>query len=187
MAQHRQGAALDVVRQDELAAAPRIVATQEGRVMVSNGETAYVRGDLAGARNFTVFRQSKPLLDPTSKEVLGYEAGYIGTADLVRTDGTSPVGGLPVPATFVITTARQEAGVGDRLVPVPARDYSAYMPHAPAAAIGGQVISVYGDAITGGQNHSLRFAKAHFARSQIGDHHCHATDELFWLIGGLDA
>jgi len=86
-----------VLSQDELAAAPRIVATQEGRVMVSNGETAYVRGDLAGARNFTVFRQSKPLLDPTSKEVLGYEAGYIGTADLVRADGTAPVGGLPVP------------------------------------------------------------------------------------------
>ncbi|OYU74987.1 MAG: peptidoglycan-binding protein, partial [Burkholderiales bacterium PBB5] len=148
-----------VLNQDELAAAPRIVATQEGRVMVSNGETAYVRGDLAGARSFTVFRQSKPLLDPTSKEVLGYEAGYIGTADLVRTDGTSPVGGLPVPATFVMTTARQEAGVGDRLVPVPARDYSAYMPHAPAKAVGGQVISVYGDAITGGQNQIVSLSR----------------------------
>jgi LysM repeat protein len=148
-----------VLSQDELAAAPRIVATQEGRVMVSNGETAYVRGDLAGARNFTVFRQSKPLLDPTSKEVLGYEAGYIGTADLVRADGTAPVGGLPVPATFVMTTARQEAGVGDRLVPVPARDYSAYMPHAPSTAVGGQVISVYGDAITGGQNQIVSLSR----------------------------
>jgi hypothetical protein len=148
-----------VLSQDELAAAPRIVATQEGRVMVSNGETAYVRGDLAGARNFTVFRQSKPLLDPTSKEVLGYEAGYIGTADLVRADGTAPVGGLPVPATFVMTTARQEAGVGDRLVPVPARDYSAYMPHAPSTAVGGQVISIYGDAITGGQNQIVSLSR----------------------------
>ena len=31
---------------NELDAAPRIVATQEGRVMLSRGETAYVRGDL---------------------------------------------------------------------------------------------------------------------------------------------
>jgi hypothetical protein len=37
---------------DALDAAPRIVATQEGRVMVSRGDTAYVRGDLGGARDF---------------------------------------------------------------------------------------------------------------------------------------
>ena len=67
-----------VLSQDELAAAPRIVATQEGRVLISRGETAYVRGNLAGARSFTLFRQSKPLRDPLSNEVLGYEAGYIG-------------------------------------------------------------------------------------------------------------
>lgn len=141
-----------VLSQDELAAAPRIVATQEGRVLISRGETAYVRGDLAGARSFTLFRQSKPLRDPLSNEVLGYEAGYIGTADFVRADGQSPVNGLPVPSTFVMTSARQEAGVGDRLAPVPPRDFSAYVPHPPARPVGGRVVSVYGEALTAGQN-----------------------------------
>ena len=141
-----------VLNQDELASAPRIVATQEGRVLISRGETAYVRGDLAGARSFSLFRQSKPLRDPISNELLGYEAGFIGTADFVRADGTAPVSGLPMPATFVMTSARQEAGVGDRLAPVPARDYSAYVPHAPSAPIDGRVVSVYGDALTAGQN-----------------------------------
>ena len=141
-----------VLSQDELAGAPRVVATQEGRVMISRGETAYVRGDLGGARSFTLFRQSKPLRDPTTNELLGYEAGYIGTADFVRAEGTSPAGGLPVPATFVMTSARQEAGVGDRLAPVPARDYSAYVPHPPAAPMAGQVVSIYGEALTAGQN-----------------------------------
>jgi len=141
-----------VLSQDELAAAPRIVATQEGRVLISRGETAYVRGDLAGARSFTLFRQSKPLRDPLSNEVLGYEAGYIGTADFVRADGQSPVSGLPVPSTFVMTSARQEAGVGDRLAPVPPRDFSAYVPHPPAKPVGGRVVSVYGEALTAGQN-----------------------------------
>ncbi|MDO9284536.1 MAG: LysM peptidoglycan-binding domain-containing protein [Aquabacterium sp.] len=148
-----------VLSQDELAGAPRIVATQEGRVMISRGETAYVRGDLGGARSFSLFRQSKPLRDPTTQEVLGYEAGYIGTADYVRTDGTSPVGGLPVPATFVMTSARQEAGVGDRLTPVPARDFSAYVPHPPAAPMAGQVISVYGEALTAGQNQIVAISR----------------------------
>ena len=141
-----------VLSQDELAGAPRVVATQEGRVMISRGETAYVRGDLRGARSFTLFRQSKPLRDPSTNELLGFEAGYIGTADFVRAEGTSPAGGLPVPATFVMTSARQEAGVGDRLAPVPARDYSAYVPHPPAAPMAGQVVSIYGEALTAGQN-----------------------------------
>ena len=141
-----------VLSQDELAAAPRIVATQEGRVMVSRGELAYVRGDLGGARNFTLFRQSKPLRDPLTNELLGHEAGYIGTADFVRADGQAPVSGLPVPATFVMTSTRQEAGVGDRLAPVPPRDYSAYVPHPPAQPVDGRVVSVYGEALTAGQN-----------------------------------
>ena len=141
-----------VFSQDELAGAPRIVATQEGRVMVSRGETAYVRGDLRGVRSFTLFRDSKPLRDPSTGEVLGFEAGYVGTADLVREEGVAASDGLPVPATFVMTSARQEAGVGDRLAPVPARDFSAYVPHPPAAPMNGQVITVYGEALTAGQN-----------------------------------
>ena len=137
---------------DELASAPRIVATQEGRVMISRGETAYVRGDLRGARSFTLFRESKPLRDPINGELLGFEAGYVGTADFVRAEGTAAVSGLPVPATFVMTSARQEAGVGDRLAPVPPRDFSAYAPHPPAGAMDGRVVSVYGEALTAGQN-----------------------------------
>lgn len=141
-----------VLNQDELAAAPRIVATQEGRVLISRGETAYVRGDLGGARSFTLFRQTKPLLDPLTRELLGHEAGYIGTAEFVRAEGTSPVNGLPVPATFVMSSARQEAGVGDRLAPVPARDFSAFVPHPPAVPIDGRVVSIYGEALSAGQN-----------------------------------
>ena len=141
-----------VFDQNELASAPRIVATQEGRVMVSRGETAYVRGDLQGARSFNLFREAKPLLDPSTREVLGYEAGFVGTADFVRAEGTAAGNGLPVPATLVMTSARQEAGVGDRLAPVPQRDFTAYVPHPPAGPMTGQVVSVYGEALNAGQN-----------------------------------
>ena len=141
-----------VFDQNELASAPRIVATQEGRVMVSRGEIAYVRGDLQGARSFTLFREAKPLFDPSTREVLGYEAGFVGTADFVRAEGTAANNGLPVPATFVMTSTRQEAGVGDRLAPVPQRDFTAYVPHPPASPMNGQVVSVYGEALNAGQN-----------------------------------
>jgi len=141
-----------VLSQDELASAPRIVAAPEGRVLISRGETAYVRGDLGGARSFTLFRQSKPLNDPLSNEVLGYEASFIGTAEFVRAEGTSTESGLPVPSTFVMTSARMEAGVGDRLAPVPARDFDAFVPHPPAAPLDGRVVSIYGEALSAGQN-----------------------------------
>jgi LysM repeat protein len=141
-----------VFDQNELASAPRIVATQEGRVMVSRGETAYVRGDLRGARSFTLFREARPLRDPSTNEVLGFEAAFVGTADFVRAEGTAASNGLPVPATFVMTSTRQEAGVGDRLAPVPPRDFSAYVPHPPASPMNGQVVSIYGEALSAGQN-----------------------------------
>lgn len=141
---------------DELATAPRIVASQEGRVLMSRGETAYVRGDLKGNRDFRVFRDSTPLVDPDTGETLGFEARYVGTAEFVRDGGVQ--GSLDgksaqiVPATFRMTSIRQEAGVGDRLAPVPQRDYEAYVPHAPAQALKGRIVSIYGEAISAGQN-----------------------------------
>ncbi|HSW03676.1 LysM peptidoglycan-binding domain-containing protein [Aquabacterium sp.] len=145
-----------VLDSDELASAPRIVATQEGRVLVSRGETAYVRGDLKGAREFRLFRESKPMIDPESGQVLGFEAGFVGTAEFTRAGDTRPTAdgknAVEVPASFRLTSVRQEAGIGDRLAPVPQRDFSAYAPHSPAGAIAGQIISIYGEALTAGQN-----------------------------------
>jgi hypothetical protein len=139
---------------NELATAPRIVAAQEGHVNVAKGDTAYVRGDLNGVRDFRVFRSPRPLTDPTTGQVLGYEAAYLGTAELVRTGGTTDETGktLPVPDTFTLTEVRQEVGVGDRLAPMPARDFSSYVPHAPAQPIAGQIVSIYGDGLNAGQN-----------------------------------
>ncbi len=136
---------------NELDRAPRIVATQEGRVMVSRGETAYVRGDLQGARDFRLFREPRPLLDPATRELLGFEARYVGTAEYQRA-GSEGNGGAVVPASFVVSSTRLEANVGDRLSPVPQRDLTAYAPHAPNAPLEGLIASVYGDALSAGQN-----------------------------------
>ncbi len=138
---------------NELATAPRIVATQEGRVMASRGETAYVRGDLGGARDFRLFRELKPLLDPITREVLGFEGRYVGTAERVR-DGAEAVGDgrSVVPATFTVTNAKIEAIVGDRLSPVPQQELVAYVPRAPDAPVEGRIVSIYGDGLRAGQN-----------------------------------
>jgi hypothetical protein len=140
---------------NELEAAPRIVASQEGRVLLSRGDTAYVRGDLGTTREYRLFRQPRPLLDPTTRELLGFEASYVGTAEYLRQGGETQDedGKLEVvPATFAVTSIRQEAMVGDRLAPLPAQDFSAYAPHAPDHDISGRIVSIYGEALTAGQN-----------------------------------
>ena len=140
---------------NELETAPRIVATQEGRVMVSRGETAYVRGDLGGARDFRLFRELTPLIDPETREVLGYEGRYVGTAERQRAgEGVASASdrNVVVPDTFKVTTTRLEAGVGDRLSPVPQQELVAYVPHAPLAALDGRIVAIYGDGVNAGQN-----------------------------------
>lgn len=140
-----------VLNTNELATAPRIVAAQENRVWMTKGELAYARGEFTADTEYRIFRQAKPLLDPVTKEVLGYEAAYVGTADVVR-PGSNAGSPQEVPTTLKIGVARQEVGVGDRLAPIPARGYTSYMPHAPSAPVDGLIVSVYGDAINAGQN-----------------------------------
>jgi len=78
---------------ETFAQAPRIVAmANRDRVLVANGDRAYVRGPeqmplLKGGglpTEFRVFRTATPLKDPISGEILGYEGQYVGKANLAR-------------------------------------------------------------------------------------------------------
>ncbi len=146
----------------ELAAAPRIVGTQEGRVVLTKGDLAYVLGERNGVNDWRIFRAPKKLTDPTTDEVLGYEAAYVGKAEFVRAAADMPKGGednLRVADTYTVVDSRLEAGIGDRLAPVPAREYSRYAPHAPAGEIYGQIVSIYGDGLSAGQNQIVSLNK----------------------------
>ena len=149
-----------VLNGNELATAPRIVSAQENRVWMTKGDRAYVRGDLTpNIDAYRVFREPRPLRDPVSKEVLGYEAVYVGTADLTRAGTPATASTKEVPATLTLTLNRLEAQPGDRIAPIPPRSYTSYVPHAPAGAIDGYIVSIYGDAITAGQNQIVALNK----------------------------
>ncbi|KDB52182.1 peptidoglycan-binding LysM [Sphaerotilus natans subsp. natans DSM 6575] len=145
-----------VLEADELDNAPRIVAGREGRVLLGRGDTAYVRGEMPPLRNWRVFRQARPLLDPDTKALLGYEAAFVGSAEYVRPGSVTPSADGKtqeiVPGTVVLTTLRQEAGAGDRLAQAPTRDTTNFVPHAPSAPIAGRIVSIYGDGMSAGQN-----------------------------------
>jgi hypothetical protein len=125
-----------VVEPDGLEKAPTIVGTQADRVILSAGNSAYVRGiGAAKEESWYVYRRGAPLVDPDTNQTLAYEAIYLGTARLER-DGE--------PATVVLTSAWQEVGAGDKLVPAGAPQVVNYAPHAPAANIRGRVIAIHG-------------------------------------------
>lgn len=140
---------------DVMATAPRIVAAQEGHVLLAKGDLAYARGDFGSSTDFRILRTSRVLRDPSTNEILGYEAPYVGAADLIRpAEERTRADGKPeiVPATLRIRQVKQEVGIGDRLAPAPARDLERYVPHAPEKPLEGRIAAIYGDALNAGQN-----------------------------------
>jgi hypothetical protein len=77
----------------------------------------------------------RPIADPETKNILGYEAYYLGTAQ--QNESGSP-------ATFEITSAKEEISRGDRLMPAAPPPLINYVPHAPDQLVDARIISVYG-------------------------------------------
>ena len=174
-----------VVDDDTFQRAPRIVAlANQSRVLVAKGDRAYARGPADAPlllapglpTDFRVFRTARPLKDPVSGEILGYEGQYVGQARLARGESESdeavgvayhpprtPAAGeripepptpedatqqlMPVPATIDLVSSKEEMRAGDRLLPEPPREYRNYAPHAPELPIDARVVSVHGNAV----------------------------------------
>lgn len=152
-----------IVDEQGLSAAPRIVAAQDSRVLLTRGDRAYARGNpgteltddpLKKQQAFRVFRNATPLKDPVSGEVLGYEAQYVGKALLARSESSKETFDADgksrtdiVPATIDIIDAKEEMRVGDRLLPEPPVQLQSYVPHAPAGTMDARVVSIYGNAV----------------------------------------
>jgi hypothetical protein len=152
-----------IIDEATLLRAPRIVATQENRVLLSRGDRAYARaqteGDLSTAKDasdkYRVFRNATPLKDPNTGLIIGYEAQYVGNAELVRGETLRDAKNKDgkdikeiVPATIDIINSKEEMRIGDRLLPEPKREFATYTPRAPEQKIeGGRIVSVYGSAV----------------------------------------
>lgn len=148
-----------IVEENELLTAPRIVAAGENRVIIGRGDRVYARGpssaplmdDQQKLKQYRVFRNARPLKDPDTGEVLGYEAEFLGKAALVRSEGSTELASADgkvstalVPATIDIVSAKSEMLVGDRMAPEPEREFLSFAPRAPSTAVTGRIVSIYG-------------------------------------------
>jgi hypothetical protein len=125
-----------VVEPGGLDSAPTILATEESRVIIGQGDLAYADriGNNEGV-NWQVYRPGDSLRDPESGELLGIEAKYVGDAR-VRRYGN--------PTTLEVTKARSEINRGDRLTPAREVSFPSYVPRAPDKQIKGVIMSVDG-------------------------------------------
>ncbi len=115
---------------------PRIVATEEERVIIGAGNIAYVSGMKVGDPiNWQIFRPGETLKDPDTGEVLGFEAIHVGDARVKR---------FGSPSTVEVTRAREEINQGDRLMPAREVSFPSYVPRAPDKPIRGTILSVRG-------------------------------------------
>lgn len=131
-----------VVGADEMENAPRIIAAQDDRVVLGNGDKAFVIGMTDFQEKWQLYRPGTPLKDPVSGEVLGYEAFYLGSAQLLQPGETSIIELLAV---------KEEVTRGDRLVPASPPTLNAYLPHKPDQDVSALIMSIYGGVNEGGK------------------------------------
>lgn len=129
-----------VIGEYELAAAPRIVAAQETRVLLGPGDTAFAQGVVwsSGSR-YQVVRPGRTFIDPDTREKLGIEAQYLGEAQVKEFGEIS---------TLHIARAVQEMAPGDYLVDAPPVSVDPYMPRAPQNLIIGKIIAASNEAVS---------------------------------------
>lgn len=124
-----------------LDAAPRVVALQSDRVIAGAGDTIYTTEVTARHKAWQLFRPGKALIDPDTKETLGHEALYLGTARMTQAG---------VPSSFLVTTSKQEIVRDDRLLAAPRQDIPSYIPRAPGIQVKAKVLAIYGGVNFGG-------------------------------------
>lgn len=124
-----------VVDEKNIADSATIIATQENRLFTGQGDTVFAKDVSPDVDSWYIYRPARPLEDPVTKEVLGYEAVHLGTADVTQHGA---------PAVLEITVAKQEIGTGERMLPATRPDLLSYVPHAPTSEVDGRVIGIYG-------------------------------------------
>jgi LysM domain len=128
-----------VIDPQALAIAPKIVATQDDRVVMGDHDNAYAVGLEQKKGNYwNVYRPGRMFQDPDTKEMLGYEGIYLADVEVQAFGEVSPIR---------ILRARQEVNTGDRLTVMPALPSLPYVPREPEKKVRGKIIAGSSDTV----------------------------------------
>ena len=130
-----------VIDKDALDKSAYIISSVDSHLINSINDKLYVRklDTSTGNGRFQVYRPNRPLTDPVTGELLGYEALYVGeTKLLLRGD----------PASVRVTSSVREILRNDRVLPIDLTNFERdFFPKPPATDVSGRIISLL-DAIS---------------------------------------
>jgi LysM repeat protein len=127
-----------VVTEEQVLAAPHIVAFRDGHMIGGEGHEAYVRNLNAPLnQRFAVMHVGAPIIDFESNELVGYQAAYVATAVVNRPGEITRT---------ILTEGSREALRGDRLMSQEGEEALAFKPHASNTSIDGQIIAIADEA-----------------------------------------
>ncbi|HET6654651.1 MAG TPA: LysM peptidoglycan-binding domain-containing protein [Gammaproteobacteria bacterium] len=124
-----------VVTEEELEQAPYVLTTADNRLLAGTHQRVYVRGIEPGdGVKWMLVRKGEPLVNPQTGALLGYQAVFLGTGQIVKSGD---------PATMELTASERGIQAGDRLLPYNDAELPVnFYPHAPTQVVQGQIISV---------------------------------------------
>jgi len=125
-----------LISKEELDKAAYIVSSVDDHLVNSTDDKIYVRklNTSIGNGRYQIFKPDKPLYDPDTGELLGYQSLHAGEAKLL-------VGGDP--ATLLITNSVREILRNDKVIPIDNTNFERdYFPQPPYAYMKGKVIAL---------------------------------------------
>lgn len=142
--------------------APYILASRDDHILIGEGETVYVerlRNSRPGAR-CAIYNPGKPLYEPASGQLLGYEVAYAGYSRIERVGN---------PSTATILSSKREVRKGDRLfVPVDETVKLNVPIRAPGFKVRADVISLFDAEYNSGNYMAVTLNKGRRDRLQAG-------------------
>lgn len=130
-----------IIEKEELDNSAYVISSVDAHLINSVNDRLYVRklDTKSGNGRYQIFRPNKPLYDPTTDELLGYEAIYVGETKLL-------LGGDP--ATVQVTKSVREILRNDRVLPIDNTNFERdFFPKPPGTQVRGEVLSLL-DAIS---------------------------------------
>ena len=103
-----------VLTQDDIDNAPYILGGDEKYKSNMEGALLYIKGDVEPNQNYAIYHQGEEILDPETKEHLGYHAILVGTAQGIRKGNVEE----KTPSTLFLETSKREIRAGDVVIPV---------------------------------------------------------------------
>ncbi|MCP4334309.1 MAG: LysM peptidoglycan-binding domain-containing protein [Gammaproteobacteria bacterium] len=130
-----------IVDKDTLDKSAYVLSSLDNHLINSINDKLYVRklDTSSGNGRYHIYRPNRPLFDPITKELLGYEALYVGESKLLlRGD----------PASVRVTNSEREILRNDRVMPMDNTNFERdFFPKPPSSEVSGEIVALL-DAIS---------------------------------------